>query len=59
MATNQPKGFIVACKDYFGFAPGQTLLEFKNEVAKLTPKDREELRPMLEKELGYPIASQA
>lgn len=55
MSTLEPKGFIVACKDYFGFAPGQSLLDFKNEVAKLTPADRAELAPMLAKELGYPV----
>ena len=33
-------GFIVACKEFFGFKPGQTLLDFKNEVGQLTPEDR-------------------
>lgn len=38
------KPFIVACKDFFDFLPGQTLLEFKDEVAKLTPQDKAEIR---------------
>jgi len=33
-------GFIVACKQFFGFKDGQTLLEFKTEVNALTPQDR-------------------
>ena len=37
-------GFIAACKDFFGFLPEQTLMAFRNEVAALTPKDREEIR---------------
>ncbi len=49
------KAFIVACKEYFGFKPGQTLLEFKAEVAQLTPQDRAELAPMLAAQLGVPV----
>lgn len=37
-------GFIVACKEFFGFKPGQTLLDFKNEVGQLTPEDRIAIR---------------
>lgn len=48
-------GFIVACKSYFGFKPDQTLLEFKNEVKELTPKDREDMIPGLEAALGVKI----
>lgn len=51
----RPTGFIVACKQFFGFLPGQTLMEFKNEVAKLTPKDREDMIPGLEKQLNVVI----
>ena len=54
----QVKGFIIACKDFFGFLPGQTLFEFKNEVAALTPKDRAEMLPGLEKALGYKISTE-
>jgi len=32
--------FTAACKDYFGYKPGQTLGEFMNEVKELTPEDR-------------------
>jgi len=49
-------GFVVAAKTYFGFLPGQTLMEFRDEVAKLTPADRAELAPMLAKELGYLVS---
>lgn len=37
-------GFVAACKEFFGFLPGQTLMTFRDEVQKLTPKDREEIR---------------
>lgn len=50
-------GFIVACKEYFGFAPGQSLLDFKNEVALLTPADRAEMAPLLSQLLGKPVAA--
>lgn len=35
--------FVVACKEYFGFHPGQTLSEFSNELKNLTDKDRADL----------------
>lgn len=50
--TAEPIGFIVACKDFFGFLPGQTLLTFKEEVAKLTPADKAEMHAGLVA-LGY------
>lgn len=53
--NQQPKGFIVACKAYFGFKPDQTLFQFKEEVSQLTQADREELAPLLAKELGEPV----
>ena len=47
-------GFIVACKEFFGFADGQTLMDFRDEVNKLSPEDKEEIKQGLEK-LGYSI----
>ena len=35
--------FMAACSRYFGKLPGQTLLQFRDEIAKLTPKDRADL----------------
>jgi hypothetical protein len=55
MAEEKKTGFIVACKQYFGFKHGQTLLEFKEEVKQLTDKDRADMIPGLEKELGIVI----
>lgn len=49
--------FIVACKKYFGFSPGQTLNEFKEEVSKLTPADRKEMAEGLSKEFGEEVAA--
>ena len=55
MKDEKKAGFIVACKAYFGFKPGQTLLEFKTEVQALTAQDRLDMIPGLEKELGVVI----
>lgn len=44
MATDKEMGFIAACKDFFGFLPGQTLMTFREEVSKLTVKDRADIR---------------
>lgn len=55
--TTKPTGFIVACKEFFGFKPDQTLLGFKEEVAQLTPADRAELAPMLSKALGKNVSA--
>lgn len=41
--VNTPLGFVAACKQFFGFLPGQGLLDFRNEVAKLSPEDRKEI----------------
>lgn len=46
--------FVVCLKKFFGTKPHQTLKEFVAEVKELTPKDREELAGMLEKE-GYEV----
>lgn len=35
------KSFVAACKDYFGFLPDQSLLQFRDELQKLTPEDKE------------------
>ena len=44
--------FIAACKRFFNQKPSQTLGEFVKEVKTLTPEDKQELKPLLEKELG-------
>lgn len=38
------KTFTVACKDFFGLKPGQTLMEFSAELKALTAKDRDDLK---------------
>jgi len=53
--TEKLVGFMTACKQFFGQKPGQTLLDFRNEVGKLTPQDRGDMIPGLEKELGVKI----
>lgn len=53
----KPTAFIVACKAVFGFQPGQSLLEFKTEVSKLTPADRAEMAEGLSRELGKPVSA--
>lgn len=48
MAQGKEMGFIAACKEFFGFLPGQTLMTFREEVQKLTEQDRKEIRAGLE-----------
>ena len=48
-------GFIVACSKFFGIRPGQSLLQFAAEVRQLTDKDKDDLQPLLEKELDVEI----
>lgn len=38
--------FIGACREFFGYKPGDTLKEFSAEIKALTAKDREELTAM-------------
>jgi hypothetical protein len=47
--------FMSACVRFFGVREGQTKLQFGKEVQALTPADRIELTPGLEKELGVKI----
>lgn len=47
--------FIVACKRFFDQKPNQTLGSFVKEVKALTPEDKAEIKPLLEKELGDKI----
>lgn len=37
------KSFIAACKDFFGFKPGQTLTEFGNEIKALSHEEKMDL----------------
>lgn len=46
----------VACKEYFGYKPGQTLGEFVAEVKELTPDDREYFKKHFPA-VGYQIAA--
>lgn len=36
-------GFVAACREYFGYKPGQNSGEFLAEMKALTKKDREDL----------------
>jgi hypothetical protein len=45
-----------ACKDYFGYKPGQTLGEFMQEVKALTTDDREYFKREFLK-VGYEITN--
>ena len=48
--------FISACVRFFGVLPGQSKIQFGQEIKKLTPADREEMKPELEAILGVAIA---
>ena len=47
----EPMSFVVACRNFFGQKPGQSLTEFQAELKALTPQDRREIAEGLSKEL--------
>jgi len=49
--------FTAACKDFFGYKPGQTLSEFMNEVRALTPEDKAYFTKLFPS-VGYEITTQ-
>ena len=49
--------FALACKDYFGFKPNQTMTEFMGELKQLTTQDRADLSREFAK-VGYEITGQ-
>ncbi len=55
MNAPAPISFISALKDFFGFKPGQTLMEFRDEINALTHKDKLEIHEGLNK-LGKNVA---
>lgn len=46
--------FVSAMMDYFGKLPGQTTMDFANELKALNTDDREEFKRLL-KDVGYTI----
>jgi hypothetical protein len=54
MDKEQPTSLIAACQHFFGRKPNQSIGEFSEEFKKLTEKDRNELKEMLER-IGYKI----
>lgn len=52
--ANKKCSFIAACKEYFGFLPGQKLMDFKHEIEKLTADDRAYLSKEFVK-VGYDV----
>lgn len=47
--------FVSACMKFFGRKTDQSLADFVAETKKLTGADRQELTPLLEKEIGVSI----
>lgn len=50
----QQASFVKACKDYFGFKPGQTMSEFMAELKALNAEDREYFKRHF-KSVGFEI----
>jgi hypothetical protein len=48
MDKDTPQGLIALCKEFFGFKPGQTLMEFRDEFKALSPEDKDDLRKSFE-----------
>lgn len=44
--------FIMACREFFGMLPGQTLQEFAKEIRELPTKDKADMIEMF-KSVGY------
>jgi hypothetical protein len=55
MDKTQEVGFVAACKDFFGMGNCLALSDFMKECAKLTPKDKQEIRDELIAKHGYQI----
>ena len=51
--TEQPKGLMVRCKEFFGYKPGQDMRGFMAELRELSDKDKAELCAMF-KAAGMP-----
>ena len=49
--------FTKACKEYFGYKPGQNLTDFMNEIKALTPEDRKFIKREFLK-IGYEITGE-
>lgn len=56
--NTQPVTFVVACKQFFGLLPGQTLQEFAAELRKLTAEDKTELIKLFA-EIGIDASKQS
>lgn len=54
MEKGTPVGLIALCKEFFGFRPGQSLMEFRDEFKALSSKDKDDLKKAFE-EQGYVI----
>lgn len=53
------KTFMAAVREFFGLKPGQTPIQFGQEIKALTPKDREDPKPGLEAALNCTIVASA
>jgi len=51
---NEPKSFVVRCKEFFGLLPNQKLVGFAKELKELTDEDRVEFTEAFEK-MGMPV----
>lgn len=47
MNPTESIAFASACKQFFGVRPGNTLLQFAQELKALTPQDKVEMAPLL------------
>lgn len=53
------KTFMAAAREFFGLKPGQTPIQFGQEIKALTPQDRADLTPGLEAALDCTIVASA
>lgn len=54
MSEMKRKTLVMACREFFGYLPGQTLKEFGDELKQLSQDERDEFGEMFEN-VGYEI----
>lgn len=54
--TNEPKSFVMAMREYFGYKEGQTMQDFAKELKALNDADRAYFKALLQG-IGYTITA--
>lgn len=52
------KSAVMVLKEFFGFKPGQSLIEFNEELKQLSASEKAELAQAAAEKLGYTVKAQ-